>query len=136
MEKKLLVRRKTSETMLSQPLSLSDHHLLGGFVGREKDLSSIQVLVLEEPLVHVEGVEGLEGGGFVTRTLDGGIGVFLENFNVTSGGSVDEPRLPGAKEEGVRGRREKSKKREERRKKKEKENLSETGVPWISAKQI
>ena len=86
--------------MLAQHIGLPERPLPALHGSIEVDLTTIQILVLGEPLEKVVPSQRLVSGDGVTSSLNGGVGVFFEVLNVTSGGSVDIPGSPRPSRDG------------------------------------
>jgi len=63
-------------------------------VGSDGDRVVVKVALCEEATEHVEGAERLIERGLMTGTLDGGKGIGIKIFYISSSGTVDEPRRP------------------------------------------
>tara|TARA_R110002050_G_scaffold287630_1_gene438922 strand:- start:1971 stop:2543 length:573 start_codon:yes stop_codon:yes gene_type:complete len=78
----------------SQHISLTGRALAAlGSLG-EINLTTIEILVLQESTEQLNGVEGLVLGDSVASTLHGGVGVLLVLLDVSCSSSIHEPGGP------------------------------------------
>ena len=95
----------TLDTSLSQlpqhitlPHSTTSTESLGSLC---VNFSTIQITIIIKPLHHIMRRQRLESRGFMSSTLNSGIGVGVIVLDVSDGGSVDKPRSPFLLDGGV-----------------------------------